>query len=97
RLSAREPSMLKSSHFVAIAIVCAALTACSGKNEQTATGDNAPVATINDKTPAFKRDSQWAIDGLKAAAMAQQVMSRVQPPSAEAINKFIAENPRAFA
>ena len=140
--------MLKSSHLVAVAIACAALSACSGKNEQTATGDNAPIATINDKTitvadlkaeqrgaplptnpaaaavmnqaavqsiinrelmaraaeeakidqsPAFKRDSQWAIDGLKAAAMAQQVMSRVQAPSAEAINKFIAENPRAFA
>lgn len=50
-----------------------------------------------DQTPGFKRDAKWAVDGIKAAALAQQVMSKVQPPSAAAINKFIADNPRAFA
>src|SRR4051812_42494393 len=41
-----------------------------------------------DQTPGFKRDVQWATDGIKAAALAQQVMSKTQPPSAAVIAKF---------
>jgi EpsD family peptidyl-prolyl cis-trans isomerase len=50
-----------------------------------------------DQTDGFKRDSKWAVDGVKAAALAKQVMSKAPQPSAAEINKFIADNPRAFA
>lgn len=49
-----------------------------------------------DKDPGFQSDSQRALDGIKAATLARRVMSKVPPPSAAAIDKFIADNPRAF-
>jgi hypothetical protein len=139
--------MLKTPHLVAIAVVCAMMGACQ-KSQPPATGDNAPVATINDQaitvgdvkaeqggappptnaqaasamnraavqsivnrelmaraaeaekidqTPGFKSESARAADGAKAAALARQVIGKVPPPSDATIQKFITDNPRAFA
>jgi hypothetical protein len=49
-----------------------------------------------DTTPSVQRDSVWATEGVKAAAEAKKVMAEVQPPSQATIDKFIADNPRAF-
>jgi hypothetical protein len=50
-----------------------------------------------DRTDAFKRDSRWAVDGVKAAALAKDVMGKAAQPTAAEIDRFIADNPRAFA
>jgi EpsD family peptidyl-prolyl cis-trans isomerase len=49
-----------------------------------------------DKLPGYQPEATRAVEGVKAAALARKVMASAPDPTAEQVDKFIADHPRAF-